>query len=136
MIIYNYRQLFILYSMVVATASIFCIIAPILDTKSFILPIPVALPYSVENPIIFWPTFVRQCITGFAVAASHLSVDNTFFGLLLLIKREQEVLKYLIRRLETYFTTFDSKSGPQKVIVQHELKRIIKDHQRMYRYLS
>ena len=80
-----------------------CIITPIIVTKNLSLPVPVALPYSVENSIIFWATYLQQSIVGFTLAAVHISVDGTFFGLLLLIKRHQEVLKYRIQHLRLYW---------------------------------
>ena len=109
-------------------------IAPLVDAKQFKLPVQVILPYSVENSILFWATFLQECICGFAVSVTHLSVDNTFFGLLLIIKRHQEVLKHRIQNLVSFSMSCESKSGQQKVNVEHELKKIIKDHQHIYRY--
>ena len=120
--------------MVYATTLSFCIIAPIVVTKEFTLPVQVVLPYSVENSILFWATFLQQCICASALSATHLSVDDTFFGLLLLIKRHQEVLKYRIQNLVSFSTSCESKSGQQKVNAEHQLKKIIEDHQRIYRY--
>ena len=120
--------------MVYATTLSFCIIAPIVVTKEFTLPVQVVLPYSVENSILFWATFLQQCIYGFAISVTHLSVDNTFFGLLLIIKRHQEVLKHRIQNLVSFSMSCESKSRQQKLNVEHELKKIIKDHQHIYRY--
>ena len=103
-------------------------IVPAVISKNVAFPTPVTLPYSVENPTIFWATYIYQIITIYTFVAIHVGTDITFFGLLLLVKRHQEMLKFRLQSLTKFSGLFD-----QNVNAEKEIKQIIIDHQRIYR---
>ena len=113
----------------------FFVITPILLTGNLDLPMPVSLPYSVENSVIFWTTYLYQATTAFIVCSVHVAVDSTFSGLLLLIKRHQEILKFRLQNLTTFSNGSEFKSRHRKLNAEHSIKQIIKDHERIYRYI-
>ena len=101
-------------------------------SKEVGLPAPVILPYSIGNPTIFWATYVYQFITGYTFTVIHVVTDTTFFGLLLLIKRHQEILKSRLRNL----MGFSNLHQFAKVNAEKQIKQIIVDHQHIFRYLQ
>lgn len=105
---------------------------PMIMTRKFELPLEVVLPYSTEDTMNFWLTYLHQGIVGFGVTSVHTAVDNLFGGLLMLIKCQQDVLKYRLEHL-TILCNFNVESIEQKITIEHQyIKRCIKFHNRIY----
>ena len=112
---------------------IFCMVTPVIVTKNLALPVPVALPHSVENSIISWASYLYQSTTGFTLISVHISVDCTFFGLLLLMKRHQEVLKYRIQHSMNFPTDSEIQIWDKKVNFEKKIEKLIEDHDSIYK---
>ena len=109
------------------------ILTPLIVAENLTMPYPVAIPYSVENSVSFWLTFLYLSATGFTVGVVHISVDGTFFGLLMIMMRHQEILKYRIRHLTNFSRGSEFKIAHKKGNAEHQLKKIVQDHELIYR---
>ena len=77
------------------------------------------LAYSTADPMNFWLTFLHQGIVGFGVTSVHTGVETLFSGILKLIKCQQDIFKYRLKKLTTL----------QKSNVESIKKKIIAEHQ-------
>ena len=129
-----FRNTFVAYiSSLVITVSLLCLV-PLLISDTFELPVPAALPYSTENnPWLFWITYAHHAWSGFSYLCIHGGVDNLFVGLLLLIRRQQEILKYRLRNL-TKLCTFNCGNLKREIKIQHKIiKYCIYDHEKIHK---
>ena len=97
------------------------------------LPAPVVLPYSMENPILFWLTWLHQGSVGSLCLFIHGGVDTLFVGFLIYVLRQQEILKHRLRNLFEYYNSKHEKLD-NEIKIQHEkIKECVEDHQKIYR---
>ena len=97
------------------------------------VPLNVALPYSVQNSKFnFCVTYAHQIVAVYAAACGHIVSDNLFVGFLLLIRRQQEILKYRLQNITVSYNL--NLSRAQRIIVHHRfIKQCIEDHDLIYR---
>ena len=125
-----HRRVFIVY-LIAFSVGMVSLNLPALSGER--LPINVVLPYSVQNSTFkFGITYAWQMVGTSAVVHGHLVADNLFVSFLLLIRRQQEILKY---RLQNITVSCNSNlSGARSIMVHNQLiKQCIKDHELIYR---
>ena len=125
-----YRTIFKLYCLAVMCAEIFWL-SPILSLE---LPSNLALLYSIEKSrSIFWLTVLHENFCGFLAGCENIVADNLFVGFLLLIRRQQEILKYRLQNMVVFCKRI-SCNAQEAVIIEHKLiKHCIRHHDRIYR---
>lgn len=124
-----YRRVFFAYSMflVVVPNTMFL---PTLIAHQ--LPVNVALPFSTENSKKkFLMAYAYELVGAVLAACVLICVDNLFVGFLLLIRHQQEILKY---RLKNISWNLNSNRTRNTIIIQHRsIKQCINSHNRIYR---
>ena len=108
-------------------------LVPLIIQETLELPIPSWLPYSIDDLLVFWPSYLLQVSVGTMNILVQAGVDNLFIGFMILVMYKQEVLKYRLRNI-TAPRNFKFDSRKEKTDYEHRmLKQCIRDHELIYR---
>ena len=108
-------------------------IVPLIIKENLELPIASELPYSIDNLLLFWVTYLLQVSVGIINILVQQGVDGLFIGFMILVVFKQEVLKYRLRNIAAP-RNLKFNSRKEKIDYEHRIfKQCLRDHELIYR---